>query len=359
MDSEPLGTELRGKHLRVGSSLIGLLVLFGIGSIVTALVFHFRRPLRIVFMSDRDGNNEVYIMDIDGSGAENITNHEDQDGLPGWSGKEHAIAFLTTRESTSASIYLMNPDGKGLMALVKDKPIIGTPPAWSPDGNWIAFDSGLSGQSDIFLINVETLEVQNLTEHPSANRFSGWSPDSKQILFVSNREDQLTNNPAIYVMTLENAEIKQITDADSANALAAWSPDGMKVAFASDRDNDVELYVMDSDGENISRLTDSIGFDGFPAWSPDGTKIAFVTFRDDNPEIYIMNSDGSDQRNLTDNPEQDAVNGDFSWSPDGSQILFTTSRDGNLEIYVMDADGGNPTNLTNNPASDSSPTWIK
>jgi Tol biopolymer transport system component len=359
MDTEPLGTELRGKHLRVGSFFIGLLVLFGIGAIVTALVFHFQGPPRIVFMSDRDGNNELYVMDIDGSGVENITNHEDQDGLPGWSGKENAIAFLTTRDSTSASIYRMDADGKELLALVKDKPIIGTPPEWSPNGNWIAFDSGLSGQSDIFLINIITSEVQNLTDHPSANRFSDWSPDSKQILFISTRGDQLTNNPAIFVLTLDDAEIKQISDSDSASALAEWSPDGMKVAFASDRDGDVELYVMDSDGENISRLTDSPGFDGFPAWSPDGTKIAFVTFRDDNPEIYVMNSDGSEQRNLTNNPEQDAVNGDFSWSPDGSQILFTTSRDGNLEIYVMDADGGNPTNLTNNPASDRSPTWIK
>ncbi|OGO16979.1 MAG: hypothetical protein A2Z14_02040 [Chloroflexi bacterium RBG_16_48_8] len=363
MENEFLNAELRKSHLSFKGLFFTLMALFIVGAIATTLYILSQRSLRIAFMSDRDGDNEIYVMEMDGSGVVNITNNEAQDGLPGWSERKRSIAFLSTRESTSAAIYRMNLYGKRLKALVTNMPIIATFPAWSPDGKWIAFDSGLAGQSDIYLINVKTGEVRNLTDHPSADRFYGWSPDSNQVLFVSNRGDQTVNNPAIYSITLESSEMVRLTEPDSVNVLASWSPDGKKIAFTSDRDGNAEIYIMDRDGKNVTRLTDNPKFEGFPIWSPDGKRIAYISIdevtEEGNPEIYVMNSDGSDQRNLSNHPMQDGLEWEFSWSPDGSKILFTTDRDGNLEIYVMDADGGNPTNLTNHPANDSAPAWIK
>jgi Tol biopolymer transport system component len=362
MENESSYTELRKKHLNFRGVVITILALFIIGGVATAFVILSQRPLLITFMSDRDGDIDVYVMGADGSDVENITNTSDQDGYPGWSTNRRSIAFLSTRESLSASIYRMNIYGKRLEALVTDMPIIPTSPAWSPNGEWIAFDSELSGQSDIYLFHIKTGEVRNLTNHPSTDRFYDWSPDSKKILLVSTRGDLSANNPCIYIMDIEDAGLLQLTEPDSVNVLPSWSSDGEKIAFTSDRDGNAEIYVMDSDGENVTRLTNNEKFDGFPVWSPDGTKIAFIVFDEagetQNPEIYVMNSDGSNLRNISNHPAQDGYNWEFSWSPDGSQILFTTDRDGNLEIYVMDADGENQTNLTNNPANDLSPEWI-
>jgi Tol biopolymer transport system component len=358
METEPLGNELRTKHLRYRDLIFSLLGLFAVGILATVLVIKLREPVLISFMSDRDENFEIYTLELDSSNTANITNHEAEDGLPSWSTSNGAIAFLSTRDSSFASIYRMGTKGEDLTLLVNDMPIIATSPAWSPNGEWLAFDIGQSGQSDVFLVSYDGGEVKNLTDDPSANRFADWSPDSKKIIFTSNREDQTTNYPVIYELTIESGEIIPLTEGGAASALASLSPDGTKIAFASDREGDVEIYVMDRDGSNPTRLTDSMGFDGFPEWSPDGTKIAFITFRDENPEIYVMGTDGSNQINLTDNPAQDASGGGFSWSPDGSQILFDTDRDGNFEIYVMNADGTDPTNLTNHPATDLAPAWV-
>jgi Tol biopolymer transport system component len=354
MVNEFIDHEIRGKHLRFWDGVLLILALLALQ--IAAMVFtsRFFRPLRISFMSDRDGNYEVYLMNSDGSGLKNLTNNEAEDGLPGWSAKRGEIAFLSTRGSTSGSILRMNIRGSNLVELVKDMPIIATPPEWSRDGKWIAFESGSSGQSDVYLISVESGELRNLTDHPSANRFADWSSDSERILFTSNRG----GNPAIFIVNIKSGEEVQLTGDEYASALAMWSPDGTKIAFTSDLSGDVEVYVMDNDGGNITCLTETEGFDGFPVWSPDGSTIAFLTYRDDDAEIYAMDADGSNERNLTNNPAQDSNGADFFWSPDGSQILFNTDRDGDFEIYIMDADGSHPTNLSNNLAEDVTPTWI-
>jgi Tol biopolymer transport system component len=363
METESTISDVRKKHLYFRELILILIALFIVGGVISAFVIISQRELRIAFMSDRDGNDEIFIMGSDGSEVDNITNNEALDGFPGWSAKKRAIAFLSTRESTLASIFMMDSLGKGLKSLATDMSIIATSPQWSPDGEWIAFDSELEGQTDIFLIDVKTGELRNLTEHPSSDRFYDWSPDSTKILMVSNREDEAGLTPCLYILDIaESSDPIQLTNTDSVNVLASWSPDGERIAFTSDRDGNAEIYVMDSTGGNVTRLTDNEQFDGFPIWSPDGSNIAYISLdglgEEQNPEIFAMNSDGSDQRNLTNDPAQDGYNWEFSWSPDGSQILYTTDRDGNLEIYIMDADGGNQTNLTNNPANDHSPIWI-
>jgi Tol biopolymer transport system component len=363
MVNEFSNAQLRQGHIHFKELFLILLVLFVLGSLVTVFVLQSQHPLRIAFMSDRDGNNEIYIMEKDGSGVENITNNDAEDGFPGWSAKNRSIAFLTTRESALASIYKMNALGNRLEALVTDQPIMATLPMWSPDGKWIAFENESNGQSDIYLIDIQTGESKNLTDNPSTDRFSDWSPDSEKILMVSNRGDLPDTNPGLYVIDVEDSSLLQLTEPDSINVLASWSPDGENIAFTSDRDGNAEIYLMDSKGENVTRLTNNQKFDGFPTWSPDGSTIAYITLDEangeQNPEIYLMNKDGSNQRNISNHPAWDGYNWEFSWSPDGSQILFTTDRDGNLEIYIMDADGGNQIHLTNNPGNDLSPEWIQ
>jgi Tol biopolymer transport system component len=336
------------------------LVIFGgillVIQIVAFILFgNSEDPERIAFMSDREGNFEVFVMASDGTEVTNITNDPSADGLPGWSSDAESFAFLTSRDEQSASLYRMDEQGLGLQLLVQDTAIIATPPIWSPDGTWVVYHRGDNVQVDIHIVDSNGEEVREITGGGSLNRFADWSPEGDQILFLSNREGQ----SAVYVVDLKGEDPTKLTDSQFSSAMAVWSPDGDKIAYVSDRDGDVEIYMMTMADKEITRLTESVGVDAYPKWSPDGSLIAFLSIRDGNPEIYVMNADGTDQKNLTNNPAQESVQGDFYWSRDGSQILFHSDRDGNAEIYLMSADGSNPVNLSNSPSTDVGSIWVQ
>jgi Tol biopolymer transport system component len=261
---------------------------------------------RIAFVSDRDGNEEIYVMNADGSGQTNLTNHPARDYVPSWSPDGALIAFASERDGNS-EIYVMNADGGGQTNLTNN--LAGdVAPAWSPDSALIAFESWRDGGNEIYVMNADGSGQTRLTHSPAPEM-----------------------NPF-------------------------WSPDGMRIAFMVMSLPDVkgEIYVMNADGSEQMNLTNDPAGDGEPSWSPDGKRIAFRSGRDGNREIYVMNADGSGQTNLTNNPADDWSP---SWSSDGRRIAFVSDRDGNWEIYVMNADSSGVTRLTDNPAKDLYPSW--
>ena len=260
---------------------------------------------RIAFTSNRDGNDEIYVMNADGSGLTNLTNNPAADGA----------AF------------------------------------WSRDGKRIAFTSNRDGNSEVYVMSADGSNQTRLTNNPREDAVDDWSPDGKRILFHTDRDGSLD----VYVMNADGSGQTNLTNSPASDEIPDWSPDGTKIAFMSDREGNPEIYVMDADGSNPTRLTNSPGVDLFPNWSPDGKKIAFYSDRDGNGEIYVMDVDGSNQINLSNNPSEDWS--PVTWTADGMNILFTSDRDGNNEIYVMNADGSDQTRLTDNPAEDVNPNW--
>jgi Tol biopolymer transport system component len=269
------------------------------------------------------------------------------------------IAFLSGRDD-NAEIYVMNADGSGQTRLTNN-PAIDQNPAWSPDGTRIAFISLSDGNMEIYVMNADGSGVTRLTDNPDFDRSPSWSPDGRRIAFMSLRD----GNGEIYVMNTDGSGQTNLTNNPDWDGVPSWSPYGTRIAFTSNRDGNYEIYVMNADGSGVTRLTDNPAVDASPAWSPDGRRIAFMSDRDGDREIHVMNADGSGQTNLTNNPADDS---DPSWSPDGTCIVFTrmeedTNGDGKInsldagEIYVINADGSGQTNLTNNPANDDCPAW--
>ena len=211
------------------------------------------------------------------------------------------ISFYSNRDG-NPEIYVMNVDGSNQTRLT-DNPAQENSSDWSPDGSKIAFNSNRDGNLEIYVMNADGSGVERLTNGDPADITPDWSPDGNKIVFVSNR----WGSPDIFVMNADGSNHVRLTDNPGRELNPAWSPDGERIAFDSDLLNLIpgppdEIFVMDANGSNPVNLTNNQADDTWPDWSPDGSKIVFDTNRasvGDNYEIYVMNADGSNPLNLT------------------------------------------------------------
>jgi Tol biopolymer transport system component len=256
---------------------------------------------RIAFVTNRDGNYEIYSMHIDGTLAANLTHNPTGDFEPSWSPDGSQIAFKTFRASSVIpDAFLMQSNGMSQTLLVSTASF----PTWSPNGTRIAYLGGgfVPNGNEIFVVDSNGLNITNVTSNTvqEQGRIT-WSPNGSQLAFTSERD----GNYEIYTMSITSTAQTRLTFNPARDASAAWSPDGTKIAFTSDRDGNYEIYTMQADGAAVVRLTTNAAADDWPAWSPDGTRLAFTSDRDGNNEIYIMQADGSQPVRLTNDPAND------------------------------------------------------
>ena len=266
----------------------------------------------------------------------------------------NGIAFVSNRDGNS-EIYAMNPDGSG-QANLTNNPASDVYPAWSPDGTKLAFSTNRDGNYEIYVMNADGSTPTRLTTHAANDYQPDWSPDGTKLAFMSERDGMRQ----IYVMNADGTSQTNLSSNLTKNdELPHWSSDGTKLAFSRSlgADGNGEVYVMNANGTSQTNLTNNFAAVDSPAdWSPDNTKLLISSNRDHlEYELYVMNADGSGTpTRLTNNTDSELVG---SWSPDGTKIAFQTNRDGNFEVYAMNADGSSPTNLTNNGNADGAPSW--
>lgn len=222
------------------------------------------------------------------------------------------------------SIARMHIDGSDRRKIYTDASAFA--PAWSPQGNLIAFTrghvfAGASTDNEIYVMRPDGSEVQNLTQHPANDALPSWSPDGKRLVFRSTRD----GNKDLYVIDVDGTGLTRLTTSPGTDTFPHWSPLGDRIVFASDRTGDFEIYTIRPDGSDLRQLTHSPSLDMHPVWSPDGQWICFASarggFKDERPltgnpqpygDLYLMRPDGSEVQALTDDQFED---GTPAWAP--------------------------------------------
>ena len=248
------------------------------------------------------------------------------------------IVFTSLRDGNN-EIYVMDADG-GNQENLTNHPAYDGQPDWSPDGTRIAFVSRRDGVSQIYVMNADGKNLIRLTDGPRWKRDPDWSPDGQKIAFTVNadwKKEELLDHIAVM-------------DADGNNRVKhedhgrepSWSPDGQQIAFTSWRDDwNWDIYVIGADRRGLKRVTHDLAPKFRPAFSPDGGRIAYMSDHEGFNHIYVVGADGRNRKRLTHNQENHL---DPAWSPDG-QVIAHYVWDGILEgklhgtIHLMTADG--------------------
>jgi len=305
----------------MNNALVWILIIGAIVGLVVALSIPNPEPVlpmnlqpawspdgsRISYSSNRDGNWEVYLLDVNTSDATRVTDNDVLDWYSTWSPAGDLLVFVSNRDARSKDgydIYTIDPVGRDVTRLTYRARGWDSDPCWSSD--------------------------------PTASEVPADS-----IVFASERD----GNYEIYRLVLPDRSVTRLTYREqNADGEPSVSPDGSRIVFQSMVEGNWEIFVMDADGSRVKRLTFNAADDRLPAWSPDGQRIAFTSDRDGNSEIYVMDVDGANKRNLTTNPASDR---DPTWSPDSRMIAFQSNRSGTVEIWRMTAvDGTGQKQLT-------------
>jgi len=273
------------------------------------------------------------------------------------------IVFSWKRDG-NFDLYLMDVDTQQVVSQLTDNTASDLTPIWSPDGTQIALASNVNGKNgnyQIYIIDASTGQSNALTSNTWDNLYPSWSPDGKQIAFTTNYD----SNWDIYVMDVNGKNTKRLTTDPGYEGNPVWSPDGKQIAYVEGRDAKRDIMIMDADGSNVQVLTAlATSADYSPAWSPDGTHLAFVSDRSGNADIFVVDatcigSNTCDQQavNLTNNNQGDDL--DPAWRPDGLQLVFASVRDSasTTDLYLMDATGTNVTRITSTDGDERFPSW--
>ncbi|TYP95586.1 WD40-like Beta Propeller Repeat [Fodinibius salinus] len=267
---------------------------------------------KIAFTSDRDGDQEVFLMNTDGSTPTKQTDNTAADFAGPISPNGTKIAFVSNRGGSTTHLYVMDADGSNVQQLTAagaKVSLLGGASSWSPDGSSLAFVDERSGNLEIYTIGADGSGEQRLTNNSAGDESPHWSPDGSKIVYASKTDGDFE----IYSMNPDGSDHQQITSDTDYNATPRWSPDGSTIAFTSDRSGNLEIHTMNADGNDVQQLTNDPASDGLPSWSPDGSELAFYSTRDGNYEVYKTNADGSDTSvKLTDHSAADNTP---YWSP--------------------------------------------
>ena len=325
----------------------GALVWAALLSLLMAIAACDSDTALIVFTSERDGDRDIYSIDLRSLEEKNLTSSSRNETLARVSPSNNQIAFMSERNGRTVieTLKLVGDSIDRVRVSEGDGSQSGH--RWSPDGSRIAYIGEEDGTRTVFSKSLPDARPTRLT-YIEVDELGPWSPDGNVLLFVVHSGE----TKGIYSRNPDGVNEMRLTV--ERDTLPVWSPDSKRIAFISMRNDSPEIYVMNADGSDQRALTNNDFSESDMAWSPDGRRIAYVSDADGNAEIYTIKPDGSDRMRLTTNSIRDVQP---VWSADSSRIAFVSYLDDDSEIVIMNRDGTGQQRLTNNDANDFEPDW--
>jgi Tol biopolymer transport system component len=270
-------------------------------------------PGKIVFAGeDGDGTSQIYTMNADGAGLRQLTSFPPDGGAadPAWSPDGQRIVFSNFTGATSLGpyLYVMGADGSNMRPLKKRQSesmtaLVGSAPAWSPNGSLIAFEVCTNcelGGSDYEISVVEAAgtdydpeQIHAATDHPAGDTNPTWSPDGRRIAFVSDRDyveaDTLRFRQDLYLVDADGGNLQRLTETGNATR-PKWSPDSKKIAYEWNIQGN-EVYVYDLADGQIQKIESGLQFAGNPLWDKEGNRLLIFGRETENtkPEMRLIN----------------------------------------------------------------------
>ncbi|RLQ20382.1 hypothetical protein DWB85_17965 [Seongchinamella sediminis] len=291
-------------------------------------------PGQILFVSNQDGDREIYLAGPDGQAPEQLTNNERDDYEASWSPDGRHILFTSNRDGGNSEVYYMRADGSRQRNLSRWRGYDGQP-SWSPDGQSIVFVSDRKGPLQLFSLAIDGTNPQQLTFDNEAGHDSpAWSPDGQLLAY---RKLNIRAKGDLWLLDMRAMHHTQLTDNPKhEDGKPAWSPDSTSLLYHSRRQREYNIYRYDLVTGNERQLTDLPASDSNPVWSGDGSQISFLSTRGPygRTQLFVMKEDGSDPRSITDGQSQV---GDPVWLDDDGHMLLVQWQ-GNQSANVCSLD---------------------
>ncbi len=323
-----------------------------VGASLTGACGLFSEPGLIVHAVGEEGARDIAVVQTDGTEVPtSLANEGGDDFGPVWSPNRQSIAFLSDRDG-NVELYVVRADG-GNPLRATNTGVAESQPTWSPESDRLAYTSpDADGKPQIYWLRLSDLIPHRLQFRSESEVDPAWSPKGVWIAFVSLDADGNSQG-----LSLRNPDgVDELRISNSPDRSPAWSPDGKKLAFVSERDGDQEIYVLDVDERGpvgqARRLTRNPARDFAPQWSPDSKRIVFLSDRVESLDVLTVSDRGEDLRELTRNDIPEVA---VRWGRDG-RIVFVSEPGGLSALFIVDADGTQQ-QLTSGVPPRSQPDW--
>ena len=301
----------------------------------------------ILFTSNRDGTNDLYLVTPDGAETTRLTVNAavDESGTPQLSPDGTRVAFAATI-GNNTDIYVVDLASKAI-ARITDAQGRDSSPTWSPDGGRLVFESFRDGNLEIYAVNADGSNLTRLTNDPVGDSNPVWSPGSNDIVFSSSRFGNSDLS-----LTSPSGSFATLTTNPGPDNNPAWSPDGSRIAYLEFSDDLANICIIGRDGLNQTCITPNPGYYQTPVWSPDGNWIAAI----EGTSIYVINVADRQVQELS----QAGIEplGIPTWSPDGLRLAFQAFTNGNMELFHALIPTHEYIQVTADSGVDGKPVWI-
>lgn len=231
---------------------------------------------RIAYITVTQGNGgrtyQLVVADYDGHDAATIYSSKDPIMSPAWSPDGNHIAYVAFDVSHGRTSLRVQEVATGRIREISSRPGINGAPSWSPDGSRLALTLSYQGSPDIYVYNLRTNQMQRLTRSPAIDTEAVWAPDGNSIVFTSDRG----GSPQLYRMSARGGQVSRITHTGNGAQDAAFSPDGKLLAFVENGPNGYRIAVQDLQTGNVRALTRG-GLVESPDFAPNGQAIIYAT----------------------------------------------------------------------------------